>query len=559
MFGDPSQKINPPIGGEHNIGIYALEVPNYILPYETMHVNATIVNDGLNNETDIIVNLTVDDIQVNSTIIPFIESLSSEQVSFTLVLPKLGLYEVTINVTLPGVEEEHYEDNEKSQTVIVGVCNIDTKECFNRIQEALDDPDTMDGHTIIVPHGIYYENVMISKRIFLTGENSDTTIINGSESGDVVFISADRVTISGFNIQNCGNNVLDRFDAGIEIQSNNNTIAENIITNNKCGIFLNGASNNIIARNIIINNTEVGIEVTESFTLSNDNTIYHNNFISNAQHASDGCNNIWNMSHPMGGNFWDDYNGSDNDGDGIGDTPYHVPGGSNMDYYPFMVPWSGWNVRPYFPRDPDPAHQATEVEVNAVLSWSGGDPNIGDQVYYDIYFGADSNPPYVETIGPYPSDQSELSWNPGILDCNTQYYWKIDAYDDHDCFTSGPIWNFATKFPELEIGNITGGWKFLNGGVASTEIKNVGKGDTHNVEWSISVKGGILRLTNVSSNGTIATLEANSVETVQTSDSIYGLGKVTITVTTSVDGGEEITKTVEGFILFFYLVYGPII
>jgi len=108
---------------------------------------------------------------------------------------------------------------------------------------------------------------------------------------------------------------------------------------------------------------------------------------------------------------------------------------------------------------------------------------------------------------------------------------------------------------ELEIGEITGSGKLLSGGVVSADIKNIGEGDATGVNWSISVKGGILGRVNVSAEGTIQTLPANSVETVQTSDPIYGFGKVNITVIASEPHyGSSDAKTVKGFIFIFYVI-----
>jgi len=61
----------------------------------------------------------------------------------------------------------------------------------------------------------------------------------------------------------------------------------------------------------------------------------------------DGSGNHWNSSgnetlnyvSSGEGNYWSDYSGIDNDGDGIGDTSYQIPGIANAeDSYPVMVP-----------------------------------------------------------------------------------------------------------------------------------------------------------------------------------------------------------------------------
>ena len=112
------------------------------------------------------------------------------------------------------------------------------------------------GDTIYIPSGIYYENIIINKSISLVGEDKDTTIIDASFSGDVVHISSDWVNIRGFTIQKSGD---EWHDAGIEIDSTNNTITENnIFFNGADGIRVN-RDRNIIKNNDIELNSRNGI------------------------------------------------------------------------------------------------------------------------------------------------------------------------------------------------------------------------------------------------------------------------------------------------------------
>ena len=72
------------------------------------------------------------------------------------------------------------------------------------------------------------------------------------------------------------------------------------------------------------------------YTYTSNVSIHHNNIMNNSDNAHDAHN--WNSwDNGTEGNYWDDYNGTDGDGNGIGDTPYLIQP-QNQDNYPFMNP-----------------------------------------------------------------------------------------------------------------------------------------------------------------------------------------------------------------------------
>ena len=96
------------------------------------------------------------------------------------------------------------------------------------------------------------------------------------------------------------------------------------------------------------------------------------------------------------------------------------------------------NFPPEPPSTPNPENGAENQSIEIELSWTCNDPE-GDPLIYDIYFGIETIPPQLAT------GQAETTYDLGILETNTEYFWKIVAHDDHSNTTEGPVWSFVTE------------------------------------------------------------------------------------------------------------------
>ena len=172
----------------------------------------------------------------------------------------------------------------------------------------------------------------------------------------------------GIGLTACANNTISKNHVtatdyfGIYLsKSPNNALSGNNITNNTYGILLGDSLNNSISGNNMANNFG-GIALSQfsntntissnsikdnSYGIrlynSSNNSIYRNNFLNNFlnQTTTDSSMNFWDNGFE--GNHWSNYDGTDTDHDGIGNTT-HVIDSNNTDNYPLMGMFSSFNT-----------------------------------------------------------------------------------------------------------------------------------------------------------------------------------------------------------------------
>ena len=179
-------------------------------------------------------------------------------------------------------------------------------------------------------------NTVDGKPIYYLVNQSDTII--PSDAGFVGVVNCQNITVR--------DSVLTNNYVGVLFVNTSNSRIENVSAlNNDYGIYLRESSNNIITSNKVENN-KYGIYLSWS---SNNNTIYLNSFVNNTNNVhSYESTNIWNSTKRITyeyngknytnylGNYWSDYEGEDENNDGIGDEPYQID--LDKDSYPLIAP-----------------------------------------------------------------------------------------------------------------------------------------------------------------------------------------------------------------------------
>jgi len=94
--------------------------------------------------------------------------------------------------------------------------------------------------------------------------------------------------------------------------------------------------------------------------------------------------------------------------------------------------------------NPQPSYGATDVGMSATLSWSPAD----SAASHELYFGTDKEAlRSADTGSPEYIGSRALgaeSYDPGLLEPDTAYYWRVDEADAQGNTSTGPLWTFTT-------------------------------------------------------------------------------------------------------------------
>ncbi|PVX25278.1 MAG: hypothetical protein CW691_05125 [Candidatus Bathyarchaeum sp.] len=209
-------------------------------------------------------------------------------------------------------------------------------------------------------HSIDTTNTVNGKQVYFLVNQSDIQV--PTDAGWIAAVNCKRISVENWVST-------PNWDAVLFINTSDSEIINSTFSGNFNAIRFDLVSNCTISGNQVRNNgyaafyfeDTIDCTITKNNVMDNfcffriwhnseNNTFFHNNFIGNVTGSAAGRDdqNIWDNG--LEGNYWEQYNGTDANGDNIGDTKYIIDTHTDsVDKYPLMIPVSSFNVVPEFP------------------------------------------------------------------------------------------------------------------------------------------------------------------------------------------------------------------
>lgn len=279
------------------------------------------------------------------------------------------------------------------------VVNVNTGKTYSKIQDALDDVLTLNGHVIQMYSATFLENVVINKNVTLMAASD--VVVNALNSSLPVFTvnsNGSGSTISGLNLIGAVTSM------GIYLNyAHDCLISGNNLMGNQHGIYLVNSSNNKIIKNTADGNSWFGIGVTYG---SNNNSIFYNTLTNNGHegiglYRQSNYNKIYNnnaSNNVFGVYVWDESN--------YNSLQCNV---FNENEYGLFITNSSFNAN--FNTIVNNVNYGIIKKgtgtVNATNNWWGRSPVVASTVGSDIYVESgivNFNPWFTSNIG-FTSDQ----------------------------------------------------------------------------------------------------------------------------------------------------------
>jgi len=369
----------------------------------TNYIRVTVENSGTGDISSAFnVSLKVEETTIETETIESLNAGAEKTVSFKWMPTSLGTFNLTVIADPEDVIVESHETNNNltEEVDVIEPMTIYVPENYSTIQDAID--NAVPGTTIIVSPksdtNVYEEHVEIPDDIYGIRLIANGTVVIKYDAyqGDQITVLGEGCTIQGFDLKDgwTGGWYPNWPGAGVRLCSDSNVVKDNYIYHTSGGIEIVDSSYNVIENNtvgpgilnlmaiwgdynLIANNTfgsdtgygwRLGAVYTSTgcsnkpashntvrgntfakyATLEgSDNLIYDNKFSGGGSLGSDNTYNISKTSGTnimggpyLGGNYWSGYSGTDDDKDGIGDTPYSYDLLPLVEPKPDLVPTS---------------------------------------------------------------------------------------------------------------------------------------------------------------------------------------------------------------------------